>query len=285
MGALALAGMVSGMGQGLERGLQQTQSGLIQYGLQDADRQFQSEKLKLQMEHAERLQQASTAAAAGENEKNRSLQVSLADKREAGDTARTDKTLQSHEKTAEMQVTGAKETAKEHSRSAKEIAQLTNDANERIHKATNDVSKYVADVNMRNALTKSYSDAQDALKTEINRLNIIVTDYKQDPNNINYKAAVKELETKHLESKRLAQSLASLQEQTSKVIGVETPPAPQPKKYVIPDTGSPAPAPGPQSMAPESALPPTAPPKTRGLVQIPPPSAAEQEMMRRSLNP
>jgi hypothetical protein len=263
MGALALAGSISGMGQGLERGLQQTQSGLIQYGLQDADRQFQSEKLKLQMEHAERLQQASTAAAAGENEKNRALQTSLADKREAGDTARTTQTLQSHEKTAGMQIEGAKETAKEHSRSAKEIAELTNQANERIHAATNNVSKYVADVNMRNALTKSYSDAQDALKTEINRLNIIVNDYKLDPNSPNYKAAVKDLEAKHLESKRLAQSLASLQEQTSKVIGVETPPAPQPKKFVMPDMGSPATAPPPaKQSAPAPGLPNMIPGKT-----------------------
>lgn len=243
MGALGLAGAISGMGQGIERGLQQMQSGFIQQGLHDADRAFQSEKLKLQMEHAERLQQASTAAAAGENEKNRALQTSLADKREAGDTARTSATLAGHEKTTQMQLNAAKETTAATIKSHEKISELANQANERIHTATNNISKYVADVNMRNALTKSYSDAQDALKTEINRLSIIVNDYKLDPNSANYKSAVKELETKHLESTRLAQSLASLQAQTSKIIGVETPPAPQPKKYVIPDMGAPTPAP------------------------------------------
>ena len=77
MGGLALAGAISGMGQGLERGLQQMQGGLIQYGLQDADRQFQSAKLKQQLDHAERMQQASIGAASAENEKNRALQTTF----------------------------------------------------------------------------------------------------------------------------------------------------------------------------------------------------------------
>jgi len=60
------------MGAGLQRGLETMQSGIIQQGLTDADRKFQSEKLQLQMDHAERLQRGTIAAHAEEGDKTRS---------------------------------------------------------------------------------------------------------------------------------------------------------------------------------------------------------------------
>lgn len=258
MGALGLAGAISGMGQGVERGLQQMQSGFIQQGLQDADRQFQSEKLKLQMEHAERLQQASIGAAAGENAKNRELQTTLHSQTEAGATARQQQSIGAQLTGSAIQADATKEAAKATIASHEKISQLANDTQKEIHKATNDVSKYVADTNRQNALLKSYSDAQDALKTEINRLDIIVTDFKADPNSSAYKSALKELEQRRRESLTLSQSRDALQQKIEKETGVERPAPPQPKKFVLPDMGgSPAPSAVPQSRvapSPQSGL-------------------------------
>ena len=78
MGLLQTAGIVSGMGAGLQRGLETMQSGIIQQGLTDADRKFQSEKLQLQMDHAERLQRGTIAAHADEGDKTRAQAKSLA---------------------------------------------------------------------------------------------------------------------------------------------------------------------------------------------------------------
>jgi len=72
---LGLAGAISGMGQGLERGLQTVQSGIVQQGLHEADQKFQTEKLKLQMGHADKLQKSSQDFTAGENLQNRQFQT------------------------------------------------------------------------------------------------------------------------------------------------------------------------------------------------------------------
>ncbi len=80
MANLGLAGAISGMGQGLERGLQQIQGGLIQHGLQESDRKFQSEKLKLQMDHATKLQEGTIAANREEGKATRDAHAANTDK-------------------------------------------------------------------------------------------------------------------------------------------------------------------------------------------------------------
>lgn len=253
MGKLGLAGAISGMGQGLERGLQQMQGGFIQQGLQDADRQFQSEKLKLQMEHAERLQLGSIGAAAEQNRLNREQALTLQDKSEAGATARNKESVAGHLKGTELQIGASKENTLATIASHEKISQMTNEVNKEIHAATNEVSKYVADTNRQNALLKSYSDAQDALKTEINRLDIIVTDFKADPNSSAYKSAVKELEQRRKESMTLSQSRDALQQKIEKETGMVRPAPPEPKRFVLPDMGVTPPAGVSQSRVAPSA--------------------------------
>ena len=88
MSLLRWAGSISGMGQGLERGLSQMQTGVTHMGLQEErfkqdqvargeDRAFQTEKLKEQLSHAERLQGESLAAQSGEKGKDRAQQREL----------------------------------------------------------------------------------------------------------------------------------------------------------------------------------------------------------------
>lgn len=263
MGALALAGMVSGAGQGLERGLQQTQAGLIQYGLQDADRQFQSEKLKLQMEHAERLQQASIGAAASENAKNRELQSTLHQQTEDAANARNQQQIGGHLTGAAIQAEGAKEAAKAHADSAEKIADMANKTHKEMNAATVNASKYASDQHLTAALLTSYSESQKALATDINRLEIIATDYKQDPNNPAYKAALKDLEAQRKRSYELTIARDALQQAIEREKGLTRPaPAPAPeKKFSIPNLGgtptpsAPPPAPGPQSAVPQQTAP------------------------------
>lgn len=56
MGKLALAGMISGMGQGLERGVLNLQSGIIQSGLQKERQDWENERLRLTFEHQAALE-------------------------------------------------------------------------------------------------------------------------------------------------------------------------------------------------------------------------------------
>jgi len=265
MGKLALAGAVSGMGQGLERGLQQVQGGLIQYGLQDADRQFQSEKLKLQMEHAERLQQSSIQAAAGEAQKGRELQTTLHGQAEVGATERQAQQIEGTLKAANIGAEGAKEAAKAHAGSAEKIAEMANKTHEKMNLATVNASKYAADEHLTAALLASYSESQKALATDINRLEIIATDYKQDPNNPAYKAALKDLQTQRQRSADLSAARDIMQQSIEKAKGIERPAPPAPKKFVIPDrggttgaSGTTAPVPGPQSAVTPPAVDPYA---------------------------
>lgn len=244
MGSLALAGAVSGMGQGLERGLQQLQGGLIQQGLQEADRSFQSEKLKLQMEHAERLQKGSIEAAAGENEKNRALQTTLHAQTEEGATQRQQQQIGGSLTAASMQAEGAKEAAAAHAASAEKIATLANQTHKEMNLATTQASKYAADEHLTAALLASYSESQKALATDINRLEIIATDYKQDPNNPAYKAALKDLQLQRQRSADLSVARDTMQRAVEKAKGIERPEPPAPKKFVIPDMGT---SPAPQS--------------------------------------
>lgn len=261
MGALALAGMVSGMGQGLERGLQQTQSGLIQYGLQDADRQFQSEKLKLQMEHAERLQQASIGAAASENAKNRDLQSTLHQQTEEWANARNQQQIGGHLTGAAIQAEGAKEAAKAHADSAEKIADMANKTHMDMNAAIVNASKYATDQHLTAALLTSYSESQKALATDINRLETIATDYKQDPNNPVYKAALKDLEAQRKRSYELTIARDALHQAIEREKGITRPASAPEKKFSIPDMGTPSAPPSTSPIAPtQSAVPPqTAP--------------------------
>lgn len=259
---LGLAGAISGMGHGLERGLQQMQGGLIQYGLGEADRKFQSEKLQLQMQHAERLQDRSQAAAAKENQLTRDQQVALHAQTEQGATERQQQSIGAQLTGSAIQAEATKEAAKASAASHEKISRLTNEAQKEIHKATNDVSMYVADTNRQNALLKSYSDAQQALQTEINRLDIIATDFKANTNSTAYKSSVKELEQRRSESLVLSQSRDALQQKIEKETGVERPAPPQPKRMNLPRITEVVPS-------------------TR---QVPLPSQTEQELMRKSLS-
>jgi len=260
MGALALAGSISGMGQGLERGLQQMQGGLIQQGLADADRAFQSEKLKLQMEHAERLQQSSISAASGENEKNRALQTTLHQKTEEGATARQQQQIGGSLTAASIQAEGAKEAAAAHAASAEKIATMTNATHIKMNEATVNAQKYAADEHLTAALLNSYTESQRALQTDINRLEIIANDYKQDPNSPAYKNVLKELETQRKRSADLSAARDQAQIAIEKAKGFSRPEPTPPKRFVLPDMGGAvtpqsAPAPGPQS----SVVPPSGP--------------------------
>lgn len=253
MGALALAGMVSGMGQGIERGLQQTQAGLIQYGLQDADRQFQSEKLKLQMEHAERLQQASIGAAAGENAKNRELQSTLHQQTEAGANARNQQQIGGHLAGSAIQAEGTKEAAKLKEASDKEIAQLRISADKEIHAANNQVQREGQNASIKVATMSSTQKLIDTLSDEATRISVALNKIDADPNSAAYKAAEKKLEGIQREKDAYVRRLADL---SGTPLPVQTE-----RKFTIPNLGgtstpsAPPPAPGPQSAVPQQTAP------------------------------
>lgn len=255
MGALALAGMVSGAGQGLERGLQQTQAGLIQYGLQDADRQFQSEKLKLQMEHAERLQQASIGAAASENAKNRELQSTLHRQTEEGANARNQQQIGGHLTGSAIQAEGTKAAAQLKEASDKDIAKLRIDADKEIHRANNQVQREGQNASIKVATMSSTQKLIDTLSDEATRISVALNKIDADPNSAAYKAAEKKLEGIQREKDAYVRRLADLS---------GTPlPAQTERKFVIPNLGgstapstpptAPSPAPGEQSAVPSSS--------------------------------
>lgn len=113
---LGFAGAISGMGQNLNQGLQTLNSGLVQMGVNQSlaknDREFQLEKLKLQMEHESQLQKEKMAAdrqntldtiAAQGAEQRKGIDLKnasdekIAGMKDAGENARLDKTLSAHQ--------------------------------------------------------------------------------------------------------------------------------------------------------------------------------------------
>lgn len=245
MGALGLAGAISGMGQGVERGLQQMQSGFIQQGLQDADRQFQSEKLKLQMEHAERLQQGSIGAAAEQNRLNREQAVTLHQQTETGATDRSKAAIEAGKENAQtqagthivaagMQAASHEKISKQTLAANKEIARLKYIGDTRVAKAS--------DLKETRALIGDLWSSRDTLVKEIGKV-------MADPI---------EKEQNKLTLSKIDKDIAYYQEIFDTALGTEKPERPQPKKFVLPDMGgSPAPSAVPQSRvapSPQSGL-------------------------------
>lgn len=265
MAKLGLAGMISGMGQGLERGLQQMQSGFIQQGLQDADRAFQSEKLKLQMEHAERLQLGSIGAAAEQNRLNREQAVTLEDRREKGATDRSKAAIDAGKENAQTQagthIVAAGMQAASHEKISeqtlaanKEIARLKYIGDTRVAKAS--------DLKETRALIGDLWSSRDTLVKEIGKA-------MADPI---------EKEQNKLTLSKIDKDIAYYQEIFDTALGTAKPERPQPKKFVLPDmggtpapsVGTPAPLGGTPAPGPQSSAPPA-----RGLVQTAIPEALQ----------
>lgn len=136
MGVLQLAGVVSGAGEGMGRGLQQLNSGIIQQGLQESSQQFAAEKLKLQMEHAERLQALDTASRKEEGAATRAQALALHQDTEAG-ADRRNKATQEGENARQQVATGGaivgkgmdaeSEREKQRSMDARQLLELNKD--------------------------------------------------------------------------------------------------------------------------------------------------------------
>jgi hypothetical protein len=77
MGLLALGGAISGMGQGLQHGLQQMQSGIQQAGLMKEDRDFQMKKLELQQTFESQREQRGYTHAETLAKQNQDFQTGL----------------------------------------------------------------------------------------------------------------------------------------------------------------------------------------------------------------
>lgn len=87
-----LAGAIGGFGTGLSRGLEQMQSGVQAYGLQQADRAFQMERLAEQNRFQAEQGDLTRKSAAANSAADRAQQLSLTDKKIAADLANTERT-------------------------------------------------------------------------------------------------------------------------------------------------------------------------------------------------
>ena len=87
-----LAGAIGGFGTGLGRGLEQMQSGVQAYGLQQADRAFQMERLAEQNRFQAEQGDLTRKSAAANSAADRAQQLSLTDKKIAADLANTERT-------------------------------------------------------------------------------------------------------------------------------------------------------------------------------------------------
>lgn len=77
MGLLALAGSISGMGQGLQHGLAQMQAGIQQAGLAQEDRDFQMKKLQMQQDFEGQREQRGYTHAETLAKQNQDFQTDL----------------------------------------------------------------------------------------------------------------------------------------------------------------------------------------------------------------
>jgi hypothetical protein len=88
MGKLALAGIISGMGNGLSRGLENMQSGIIQEGLMNrrfehddaaanVEREFQMRKMRDQQAHETAIQKGNQDFTAGQNQQKMGADIAL----------------------------------------------------------------------------------------------------------------------------------------------------------------------------------------------------------------
>jgi len=111
MGLLQTAAIVSGGGQGLQRGFEQLQTGLMQRGLQAEDRAFQTEKLKQQMAHAEALQSSRQVFEVEQGAQRDKLTVALTDKKIAADAENTSQHSTTSESNTKMKIESENRTA------------------------------------------------------------------------------------------------------------------------------------------------------------------------------
>lgn len=188
MGLMAVAGAVSGMGQGLERGLMNFQSAVQQSGLlQERERMederqrimlaAQAEQNALNRQHATESQGKKIAADRAINQENLGGRIVSEAMQQAGANTRTDKSLASEEKRAAMHEAGAdRRTDKEIGSRASEgeatrenqrsIATDSNASHERIAAAANKSHEKVAAMTHDTAL-KDYELARKKLQDSI----------------------------------------------------------------------------------------------------------------------
>lgn len=122
MSGLALAGALSGMGQGLQQGLVNMQQGFIQSGLLKERDEMENKRLRLTFEHQEKLQTEKIAS----------------------DRAIHEETLQNAKDINQTNVGMHIATTGMTNEANKEIHAETNATNKDIHKATNDLSRDIA---------------------------------------------------------------------------------------------------------------------------------------------
>lgn len=135
MSGLALAGAISGMGQGLQQGLVNMQQGFIQSGLLKERDEMENKRMLLTFEHAEKLQ-------AGKIASEQAMQASTLQNAKDLNAA----TNATHVQTTEMS-----------NDTSKEIHKSTNDANSAIHKDLNALNEKIA--LLKDAREKSNTDA------------------------------------------------------------------------------------------------------------------------------
>lgn len=129
MSGLALAGAISGMGQGLQQGLANMQQGFIQSGLLKERDEMENKRMQLTFEHQEKLQTEKIAS----------------DRAIHADALQNAKEINQTNVGMHIATTG-----------------MTNEANKGIHESTNAANKEIHD--STNKVTKSIAEMQDLRK-------------------------------------------------------------------------------------------------------------------------
>jgi hypothetical protein len=265
MGNLAAAGIVSGLGQGLQQGLAQLNSGIIQYGLHSEDRKFQEAKLKEQMAHAEKL-------AAGSQAHAEKLQEGTLNAAES----RLGKEISSREKEGEAGRGSAEKIHGLDEASREKIAREGNATHKEIAAASNAVHLKIAELN--NKLQHQQLNATeltavqhyiDSLGDDIRGVELKLLDPLADPSSVIGKTLIEDLK---LKKTQLARAQAQFDARVSDMQMKDKVPMP---KSVAPAEKKPFNS-GQYGTAP-------APSRSGGIIQTPMPSAIEQEMMRKAI--
>lgn len=90
---LGVAGIISGFGNGLGRGLEQMQAGIIQQGLQTSDREWQTRKLQEQREWDVKARQDERAYQSGRDQQQMGANIALHTSDNVARAGETDKTI------------------------------------------------------------------------------------------------------------------------------------------------------------------------------------------------
>ena len=204
MGILQTAGIVSGFGAGLSEGLKRMQTGITYWGLQQADREFQAEKLKEQLAHAERLHAQTEEGATGR------LGMQLDAQRAEGALTREHaesmkgQEIASHEAMSTLQRESQERIASEGRQSQESIASEARTSQERIASAHDRVTEAIhsADRLLKKQEIESANDISTrstAMKgvtetgNEILRIGSIMKDPMLDRNSGEYKTLVERM--------------------------------------------------------------------------------------------